>query len=147
MEPAYAYCEQSEKGSRLQCRRKSSIFDVSEGTKHVEQITSTYEELMDAILAGNSNEVIGLVNKGLDLNSVTSYGKTALTLAASKGLTSICRALLLEVNEHYRANITHRDEHDRTAIEYAVYYKHKQTAKFLIELHQDVDHFPFMEEK
>ena len=147
LEPAHVYCEKAEDGSRLQCRRKSSILDLSQCTKHVEQITSTYEELMDAILAGNTDAVIALVNQGLHLNSVTSYGKTALTLAASKGLTSICRALLLEVSENYRAKLGHRDEHELTAIEYAISYKHHETEKFLVEMYENVKDVPLVEKK
>ena len=102
---------------------------------------------MDAILAGNTDAVIALVNQGLHLNSVTSYGKTALTLAASKGLTSICRALLLEVSENYRAKLGHRDEHELTPIEYAISYKHHETVKLLVEMYENVKDVPLVEKK
>ena len=147
LESSHNHCEESGNGSRLECRRSSSVLGLSEGTKHVERITSKYEELMDAILVGNVGEVIKLVNQGLHLNSVTCYGKTALTLAASKGLTEICRALLLEVSECYQAKVEHRDDHDRSALEYAVYYRHHQTTKLLMEMYKKVEDVPLVENK
>ena len=88
-----------------------------------------------------------MVNQGLDLCSVTAYGKTALTLAASKGMTDMCRALTLEVNENCKANVNHKDGHGCTAIEYSVLYGHTDTATALQESYKDEENMPKIEKR
>ena len=99
-------------------------------------MTHSYNELMDAVYAGNRSEVIDLVNQGLDLSSVTSYGKTALTLAASKGFTSICMALINDVKQEYKAQVNHKDGNRRFAVDYAEYLDYRDTFNALMSTSQ-----------
>ena len=45
----------------------------------------------------------------------------------------MCRALTQEVNTKYRAEVSHKDGNRRTALEYAVHYRHTHTINTLKE--------------
>ena len=74
------------------------------------------------------------MNLGLELDVVTDYGKTPLTIAASKGLVDICIALLQEVDQTCSASLHHKDGNKREALEYAKLYNQSQTYTSLTKL-------------
>ena len=93
----------------------------------ITEMEKSYEGLINAILMEDKEAVVKLVNLGLDLGVVTDYGKTPLTIAASKGLADNCTALLNEVDPLYTGTLHHKDGNRHEALEYAELYNHPQT--------------------
>jgi hypothetical protein len=109
------------------------------GSSHIEKTTQAYNQLMNAVHLGDWESVIALVNQGLDLKSVTAYGKTALTIAASKGHTAICTALIQGVELKYRADVRHKDNNGHDSLEYAEYLNHTETLNALTDTCEPID--------
>ena len=101
--------------------------------KYIEEITNAYNELFNAACSGDKQKTVALVNQGLDLCATTVYGKTVLTFAASKGIADICKSLVVEVSEKYKADVNHKDKNQNTALEYAILYGHQAAIEVLKE--------------
>ena len=123
--------EQSLKTSKWD---QNNVLKEPQRLDYINEITNSYNELMNAVGAGLEKNVIELVNLGLDLGTTTAYGKTALAIAATKGHTDVCRALITKVREQYQADLNHRDSNQHTALEYAVLYRQQDTLNFLRQL-------------
>ena len=94
-------------------------------------INDLYNQLMNSIISEDTKSIKELIDIGLDLHSTTRYGKTALTLAASRGLTNICKILIDANDENCTIALNHKDANHREPLEYAGYYNHADTYEFL----------------
>ena len=108
---------------------------MPQNTEFIDRMNEAYEDLLTAVSNNNQSNVKKLVDQGLDLNSSTRYGKTALTVAATRGYNDICLTLTSKVSPTLRANPNKKDENQRNAYEYALYYGHNDT----LAVFQEVD--------
>ena len=84
-------------------------------------------QLKDACLYGRLDEVKGLIDEGVDVDSSDWSGQTSLMYAARNGHVEIVRLLL-----DNGANIHNKDDTWRTALHYAAYYGYDEAVRLLI---------------
>jgi ankyrin repeat protein len=87
------------------------------------------EALRYAVRTGSVDRVNDLIKRGADPNSVTSYGNTALHLAAAEGHAEVV-SMLLGLNKVKADAATNRGE---TPLHYAAMWGHVQVCKTLLE--------------
>lgn len=94
--------------------------------------TDSEEQLIYAAIRGNVDQVKDYLEKGVDVNSSTDDGITALIGAASEGKYSVCK-LLIEKG----ANLNLKQQNGLTALHVSILSNRNKIAQLLIENNAD----------
>ncbi len=97
----------------------------------------TYEDMIVAIRNDNTEKVIELVERGMDVNSADQHGTTLAIYASRAGNEKLLRYLLA-----HRANINLKNHYGDNAIALASLEGHLACVKLLIEAGAEVNPLP-----
>lgn len=87
----------------------------------------TYDDLMNAVKAGDAATVAGLFKRGVDVDTTDREGNSLLMLAARDGRTE-----LLDLCLSQRPKVNFRNSTGDTALRLAAYHGHKEIVEKLI---------------
>lgn len=96
---------------------------------------NSYEAALSSARLGDTRQLVGLLNRGIDPNTVDANGNTLLILAAREGQLATVEALL-----RYRARIDYRNLAGDSALMLAVLHGHAQVVEALINASATLDH-------
>lgn len=91
-----------------------------------------YEDMLHAAEQGETQKVIDLLRRGMDVNTADAQGSTLLMIAARGNNLELARFLL-----DNRANPNHRNRYGDTALMLATLHGHEAIARLLIERKAD----------
>lgn len=95
-----------------------------------------YEDLEEAIIRGDSNYAIRLVQRGMDVNSVDKDGNTLLTQAVRRDMPEFFDFLLKR-----RARLNVRNRNDETALSVAAFVGNLHYVKRLVEAGAEINFY------
>lgn len=98
-------------------------------------IAGSYEDALGAASLGDTSQLTGLLDRGIDPNTVDAQGNSLLILAAREGQFDTVAALL-----KYRPKLDYRNLAGDTALMLAVLRGHDAVAQRLIEAGAQVNH-------
>ena len=88
-------------------------------------MNEAYEQLIEAVSDNDKAKVFELVNQGLDATKCsTFYGKSALSISASKGFTDVSKLLTSKFDSEEDSNADRKDANGRAPNDYALAYGH-----------------------
>jgi len=96
---------------------------------------NSYEAALSSARLGDTRQLVGLLNRGIDPNTVDANGNTLLILAAREGQLATVEALL-----RYRVRIDYRNLAGDSALMLAVLHGHAQVVEALINASATLDH-------
>jgi len=96
---------------------------------------NSYEAALSSARLGDTRQLVGLLNRGIDPNTVDANGNTLLILAAREGQLATVEALL-----RYRVRIDYRNLAGDSALMLAVLHGHGQVVEALINASATLDH-------
>ena len=97
-------------------------------------IAGTYEDMEEAMIAGDTPWAIQLINRGMDVNSVDASGNTLLMQTVPRGNMDFLDYLL-----KHRARIKTRNRNGETSLSLAAYKGKLPFVKRLVEAGADVN--------
>ena len=119
------YLAQREKANMEISKKKNNKGDSTGASDYIKSLTRDYNELMNASATCDLKNIVQLINQGIDLNSITAFGKTALTIAAARGSEEFCKALISETKRgNKKLDVNMKDGNGLRAIDYAALYGH-----------------------
>ncbi|MFP5400537.1 MAG: ankyrin repeat domain-containing protein [Gammaproteobacteria bacterium] len=98
-------------------------------------IAGSYEDALGAASLGDTSQLTGLLDRGIDPNTVDQQGNTLLILAAREGQVDTVAAVL-----KYRPKLDYRNLAGDSALMLAVLRGHDAVAQKLIEAGAPVNH-------
>lgn len=98
-------------------------------------LAGSYEDALDSARMGDAGQLVQLLNRGIDPNTVDPQGNTLLILAAREGQLAAVEALL-----KYRVRIDYRNPAGDSALMLAVLRGHDQVAQALVKGGAQVNH-------
>lgn len=93
-----------------------------------------YEEILDAANNGRTGEVIGLLRKGLDINTADRDGSSLLAIAARTGNLELIEFLL-----NNRGSLERRNRYGDTPLLLAVSQNHGEVVRRLVKAGADIN--------
>lgn len=96
---------------------------------------NSYEAALSSARLGDTRQLVGLLNRGIDPDTVDANGNTLLILAAREGQLATVEALL-----RYRVRIDYRNLAGDSALMLAVLHGHAQVVEALINASATLDH-------
>ncbi len=97
--------------------------------------TGSYENSLSSARLGDTRQLVDLLNRGIDPNTIDEQGNTLLILAANGGHTRTVSAIL-----QYRPNISHRNLAGDSALMLAVLRGHDEVVDVLLEAGAEINH-------
>ncbi len=98
-------------------------------------LAGSYDDALDSARMGDAAELVELLNRGIDPNTVDPQGNTLLILAAREGQLEAVEALL-----KYRVRIDYRNPAGDSALMLAVLRGHDRVARVLLKGGAQVNH-------
>lgn len=95
----------------------------------------SYDDALSSAITGDASQLVELLNRGIDPNTVDAQGNTLLILAAREGQIEAVEALL-----RYRVRIDYRNLAGDSALMLAVLRGHDQVARALLKAGAQVNH-------
>lgn len=95
---------------------------------------SSYDDSLSSARLGDTRQLVNLLNRGIDPNTVDAQGNTLLILAAREGHANTVAALL-----QYRPQVSRRNLAGDSALMLAVLHGHEDVADLLLEADADVN--------
>lgn len=99
------------------------------------QAQGTYEAALSSARLGDTRQLVGLLNRGLDADTVDLQGNTLLILAAREGMLSTVQAIL-----QYRPRVSQRNLAGDSALMLATLGGHEAVADALLEAGAELNH-------
>lgn len=98
-------------------------------------VAGSYDDALNAARLGDTKALVGLLQKGLEVDTVDAQGNTLLILAAREGNADTVKALL-----GFRPKLDYRNPAGDSALMLAVLRGHERAAEVLIEGGAAVNH-------
>lgn len=98
-------------------------------------IAGSYDDALSSASLGDSRQLAGLLNRGIDPNTVDAQGNSLLILAAREGQLDTVETLL-----KYRPRIDYRNQAGDSALMLAVLRGHDDVARALLKAGAAVNH-------
>jgi ankyrin repeat protein len=95
-----------------------------------------YEDMEEAVIRGDTDAAIALINRGMDVNTVDRRGNTLLIQSIQRDLPGLFDFLMQQ-----RARINLRNTHGETALSLAAYFGRTNYVRRLIDAGAEVNFF------
>lgn len=96
---------------------------------------NSYENSLSSARLGDTRQLVDLLNRGIDPNTIDEQGNSLLILAAGGGHAGTVTAIL-----QYRPNVSHRNLAGDSALMLAVLRGHEEVVDLLLEAGAELNH-------